>query len=91
MGVSDKQDFFRKLNEHLSNFSYVNGFSPTQADCYVYSFLSSQFPPPQNLLHILRWYKHIQSFKQVEKDKFPKHKDQLLACALLIKLMEVGI
>lgn len=91
MDVSDIQDFFSKLNEHLSNFSYMNGFSPTQADCYVYRILSSQFPPPQNLPHILRWFKHIQSFKQVEKDKFPQHMDHFMACTLLIKSMEVGI
>ncbi|XP_021933923.1 tyrosine--tRNA ligase, cytoplasmic isoform X2 [Zootermopsis nevadensis] len=88
MDVSDIQDFFSKLNEHLSNFSYMNGFSPTQADCYVYRILSSQFPPPQNLPHILRWFKHIQSFKQVEKDKFPQHMDHFMACTLLIKSME---
>jgi glutathione S-transferase len=91
MDVSDTQEFFCKLNEHLSNFSYMNGFSPTQADSHVYRFLSSQFPPPQNLPHILRWYKHIQSFKEVERDKFPKHIDQFTACTLLIKLPEVGI
>jgi glutathione S-transferase len=90
MDISNAQDFLINLNEHLSSLSYISGFLPTQADCYVYRFLSSQCPLPQNLPHILRWYKHIQSFKQVEQDKFPKH-DEFSACTSLIKLMEVGI
>jgi glutathione S-transferase len=91
MDVSDTQEFLNKLNEHLATVSYVDGFLPTQADCCIYKFLSSQFPLPQNLTHILRWYKHIQSFKQVEQEKFPKHAAQIRAHTSFLKLVEVGI
>lgn len=86
--MSDTQEFLSKLNEHLSTFSYVNGFSPTQADSCVYKFLSSQFPLPQNLTHILRWCKHIQSFKQVEQEKFPKPMDHCCAHTSFVRFVE---
>lgn len=88
MDISDTQEFLSKLNEHLATFSYVNGFSPTQADSCVYKFLSSQFPLPQNLIHILRWFKHIQSFKQVEQEKFPKPRDQCCAHTSFVRFVE---
>ncbi|PNF37473.1 Tyrosine--tRNA ligase, cytoplasmic, partial [Cryptotermes secundus] len=88
MDVSVIQNFLSELNEHLSNFSYINGFLPTQADCYIYRLLSSQFPAPQNLPHVLRWYKHIQSFRQVEQDKFPKHLDHYWTPTSFTKLVE---
>lgn len=89
MDVSGIQEFLRQLNEHLANYSYINGFLPTQADSYIYRLLSTQIPTPQNLPYVLRWYKHIQSFKQVEQDKFPKQLDW--TSVSLMKLVEVGI
>jgi hypothetical protein len=91
MDVTDTQEFLSKLNEHLATFSYVNGFSPTQADSCIYKFLSSQFPLAQNLTHILRWCKHIQSFQQVEQEKFPKPMDHCCAHTSFVRFVEVGI
>lgn len=76
-----------RLNLHLSEFSYVNGYLATQEDLKAYDALKS--PPPNNLPHCIRWYNHIQSFGE-ERKGFPQvrqHSYLKPECALHASLM----
>lgn len=48
------------FNVFLSSKSYIQGYTPTQADAAVFKNLL--VPPPDSCPHVLRWYRHIQSF-----------------------------
>merc|ERR1711915_405606 len=58
------------LNKHLEDKSYIEGYTPSQADTVVFAALSG--PPSSELFHALRWYNHILSFD--ERSKFPGQK-----------------
>jgi len=63
------------LNKQLIDFSYLNGhFSPTSVDCKVFNHVQSldlsEFP------NLSRWFRHIQSFAQAERDSFVQIKTQ---------------
>ncbi|KAF9074387.1 hypothetical protein BDP27DRAFT_187240 [Rhodocollybia butyracea] len=49
-----------KLDQHLSTRSYVEGYSPSQADVHVFNALSAA--PSSSLVNVTRWYKHIASY-----------------------------
>lgn len=46
-----------KLNQFLADYSYISGYTASDADRKVYGQLSS--PPGTSLPHALRWYSHI--------------------------------
>jgi len=48
-----------KLEEHLSRRSYVEGYTPSQADVAVFKALSQDLGYP----NVARWYKHIKSYE----------------------------
>jgi len=48
-----------KLEEHLSKRSYVEGYTPSQADVAVFKALSQDLGYP----NVARWYKHIKSYE----------------------------
>jgi len=48
-----------KLEEHLSKRSYVEGYTPSQADVVVFKALSQDLGYP----NVARWYKHIKSYE----------------------------
>ncbi|KAH6912066.1 elongation factor 1 beta/delta chain [Coprinopsis sp. MPI-PUGE-AT-0042] len=50
-----------KLNEHLKTRSYVEGYTPSQADVVVFKAISSA-PDAGSAPNVARWYKHIQSY-----------------------------
>lgn len=62
MGFGDlhKPEGLRALDHFLENKSYVEGFQPSQADVAVYESVAGA--PPPELVHALRWYKHIASY-----------------------------
>ncbi|XP_076006218.1 elongation factor 1-beta [Genypterus blacodes] len=62
------------LNDFLTDRSYVEGFVPSQADVAVLDALSA--PPPAELCHALRWFKHISSYKD-QKNSLPGVKKPL--------------
>ncbi|XP_066965942.1 tryptophan--tRNA ligase, cytoplasmic isoform X1 [Macrobrachium rosenbergii] len=64
------------LNEHFVNNSYVEGFSLSQADQFLYKKFTS--PPSQDLQNLQRWFRHIASFA-VENFDFPRCKSSNLA------------
>ncbi|KAF9784515.1 hypothetical protein BJ322DRAFT_850880 [Thelephora terrestris] len=48
-----------KLEEHLSKRSYVEGYTPSQADVAVFKALSQDLGYP----NVARWYKHVRSYE----------------------------
>jgi len=48
------------LESHLTSRSYVEGYTPSQADVHVYTSLKSA--PSSQYPHSLRWYNHITSY-----------------------------
>ncbi|KAF9450758.1 hypothetical protein P691DRAFT_797728 [Macrolepiota fuliginosa MF-IS2] len=51
----------QKLNEHLASRSYVEGYTPSQADVHVFKAISSD-PDAAKHPHVARWYTHIKSY-----------------------------
>ncbi|GAA5977729.1 hypothetical protein JCM10908_005072 [Rhodotorula pacifica] len=50
------------LEAHLTHVSYVEGYTPSQADVAVFKALPSA-PDAASYPHTARWYKHIQSYE----------------------------
>ncbi|KAG1797088.1 uncharacterized protein HD556DRAFT_272762 [Suillus plorans] len=51
---------FDALEQHLSTRSYIEGYTPSQADVHVYTLLTA--PEPSKYPHSARWYSHIKSY-----------------------------
>ncbi|KAJ7358339.1 hypothetical protein DFH08DRAFT_848275 [Mycena albidolilacea] len=50
-----------KLEQHLATRSYVEGYTPSQADVVVFKAISSA-PSAASNPHVARWYTHIKSY-----------------------------
>ncbi|KAH9922213.1 uncharacterized protein B0H18DRAFT_1018554 [Fomitopsis serialis] len=50
-----------KLNSHLATRSYVEGYTPSQADVHVYKAVTSA-PDASAYPAVARWYNHIKSY-----------------------------
>jgi len=70
MGFGDLQarDGLLLLNNFLADKSYVEGYRPTQGDVVVFEAVKKA--PATDLENALRWYNHIASFSDAEKQKF---------------------
>jgi len=53
------------LNKHLTDRSYIEGFSPSSADVRYFSSLTSS--DVKDKQHVARWWKHIHSFSDTER------------------------
>ncbi|KAI0290020.1 hypothetical protein BC826DRAFT_1028642 [Russula brevipes] len=51
-----------KLEAHLATRSYIEGYTPSQADVYAFKALSG-YPDAAVAPHAARWYRHIQSYE----------------------------
>ncbi|KIJ18314.1 hypothetical protein PAXINDRAFT_167503 [Paxillus involutus ATCC 200175] len=56
------------LENHLATRSYVEGYTPSQADVHVYKLITA--PAPSTYSHTARWYSHITSYS-AEFDTLP--------------------
>ncbi|KIJ60889.1 hypothetical protein HYDPIDRAFT_28828 [Hydnomerulius pinastri MD-312] len=56
------------LEQHLSTRSYVEGYTPSQADVHVYKLITA--PVASTYPHTARWYSHITSYS-AEHDILP--------------------
>ncbi|KAK2857266.1 hypothetical protein Q5P01_006001 [Channa striata] len=76
MGFGDLKSVsgLKVLNEFLSDRSYIEGYVPSQADVAVFEAISG--PPSVDLCHALRWYNHINSYKD-QKNSLPGVKKPL--------------
>ncbi|KAB5595709.1 Elongation factor 1-beta [Ceratobasidium theobromae] len=52
----------KQLNEHLETRSYVEGYTPSQADVGVYNSVGSA-PDKTTYPHAARWYAHITTYQ----------------------------
>ncbi|CCO31043.1 Elongation factor 1-beta Short=EF-1-beta [Rhizoctonia solani AG-1 IB] len=52
----------KQLNEHLATRSYVEGYTPSQADVGVLKSVGSA-PDKATYPHAARWYSHIKSYE----------------------------
>ncbi|KAI0339140.1 hypothetical protein BDW22DRAFT_1415272 [Trametopsis cervina] len=59
---------FAKLEQHLATRSYVEGYTPSQADVAVYKAIASA--PDASFPSVARWYTHIGSYT-AEFDSLP--------------------
>jgi len=77
MGFGDlqTQDGLRLLNTFLADKSYIEGYRPSQGDLVVFEAVKKA--PPADLENALRWYKHIASFNDSEKQKFEGQRQSL--------------
>ncbi|CAE6380541.1 unnamed protein product [Rhizoctonia solani] len=62
----------KQLNEHLATRSYVEGYTPSQADVGVLKSVGST-PDKSTYPHAARWYNHIKSY-EAEWDSLPGDK-----------------
>ncbi|CAF0812617.1 unnamed protein product [Rotaria sp. Silwood1] len=70
MGFGDleSRDGLLLLNTFLADKSYIQGYRPSQGDVVVFEAVKKS--PTADLEHALRWYKHIASFSDGERQKF---------------------
>ncbi|KAF4526355.1 hypothetical protein B566_EDAN014093 [Ephemera danica] len=66
-----------ELNKLLANQSYIQEFSPSQADTLVFDNLSKKRLDFKGLPHLERWYNHIASFKS-ERQHFPTNNPSVM-------------
>jgi len=59
-----------ELNKHLTDRSYIEGFTPSAADTEVFGQLSSN-ADASKAPHVARWWNHINSFSDSERKAFP--------------------
>ncbi|XP_050719903.1 asparagine--tRNA ligase, cytoplasmic-like isoform X2 [Eriocheir sinensis] len=74
-GGTDLNPCLEALDQHLSQYSYIGGHTPSQADAVVHTRLAgsphtSNGPAHPSLPHFMRWYKHMTSFGEGVRD-FP--------------------
>ncbi|KAG7154442.1 Histidine--tRNA ligase, cytoplasmic-like [Homarus americanus] len=61
------------LDAHLSQYSYVGGFQPSQADVAVLTSGCVPPSPPRTLPNVRRWAAHMATFSSVECLAFPPY------------------
>lgn len=61
-----------ELNNTLEQYSYIEGYRPTQADLHVLERLGKTCASLSQYPHLLRWYCHMSSFSQEERKSLPK-------------------
>ena len=61
-----------KLDKYLSDKSYVEDFSPTTADVKVLAKLELLQIRDADFPHLARWRKHLLSYEESERKKFPQ-------------------
>lgn len=71
------------LNAHLSVYSYVGGYRPTQADRAVVASGCVSPCVPATLPNLRRWAAHMSSFTSSERQAFPPHTDGCKVCPVL--------
>uniref|UniRef100_A0AAV2J6U7 Elongation factor 1-beta n=1 Tax=Knipowitschia caucasica TaxID=637954 RepID=A0AAV2J6U7_KNICA len=66
----------KSLNDFLSDKSYIEGFSATQADVTVSQAIPGA--PPISFCHLYRWYKHVKSFGKTKTSLPPSKKQYVI-------------
>ncbi|XP_015517084.1 valine--tRNA ligase isoform X1 [Neodiprion lecontei] len=58
------------LNNFLADYSYINGYTPSQADVKVHETLKCLRIDFSHRPHLLRWFNHIKSYSTHERSSF---------------------
>jgi len=61
----DNTNTLAEFNKYLTDYSYVEGYTPSNEDFSSFDSLSS--PPDNKYQNVSRWYRHIASFSQEER------------------------
>ncbi|RHZ81116.1 hypothetical protein Glove_123g157 [Diversispora epigaea] len=60
----DKDSGLTTLNSYLEGKSYIESYSPSQADVAVFKALNHKVPDHSKYPHAARWYNHIASYSE---------------------------
>ncbi|CAG8544103.1 4028_t:CDS:2, partial [Diversispora eburnea] len=60
----DKDSGLTALNSYLEGKSYIESYSPSQADVAVFKALNHKVPDHSKYPHAARWYNHIASYSE---------------------------
>lgn len=66
------------LDEYLADYSYVDGFTPSQADVKVHKALSNIKSEFKRQPHLRRWFSHLKTFSDRERSEFRVDNAQIL-------------
>ncbi|XP_043252604.1 valine--tRNA ligase isoform X2 [Colletes gigas] len=70
------------LNNYLSDYSYLEGYSPSQTDAKVYQTFVELNVDVTSYPYLHRWYKHVASYSKQEQSVFQAERGKmLLECA----------
>ncbi|CAF0824449.1 unnamed protein product [Didymodactylos carnosus] len=67
-GNLESSEGLNLLNAFLSDKSYIEGYQPSKGDIVVFEAVKKS--PPKDLENAFRWFKHISSFDDNERQKF---------------------
>jgi len=67
-GNLESSEGLNLLNAFLSDKSYIEGYLPSKGDIVVFEAVKKS--PPKELENAFRWFKHICSFDDNERQKF---------------------
>lgn len=59
-------EMLETLNDHLSEFSYIERYQPTISDKVVSKALENVTKDLSSYAHLSRWFSHMQNFKKEE-------------------------
>jgi elongation factor 1-beta len=71
----------KKLDAYLLTRSYITGYAPSQDDVQALAALAGGKLDAKATVHAFRWHKHITSFSEAERAKFPAGKGAVEAVA----------
>ncbi|XP_026668452.1 histidine--tRNA ligase, cytoplasmic isoform X1 [Ceratina calcarata] len=80
---SDVEKQLECINDDLADVSYVCGWTPTTKDAVLFNFCTTFVVDDQlsKWTYLKRWFVNVQSFDQVERDKFPEPKGPVSSLA----------
>lgn len=85
--VSRSAPFLDRLEDHLSQYSYLGGHEPTCVDDAVANRLQQHGLVPNAVMlpAVCRWYAHINSFDQQERSNFSTATSPMSAACQLVR------
>ncbi|MPC40240.1 hypothetical protein E2C01_033796 [Portunus trituberculatus] len=71
------------VDTHLSEYSYIGGHLPTQADRAVLNAVCVPNDRSNTFPNLRRWAAHMESFTRSEMQAFPPHTESCKVCSPL--------
>jgi elongation factor 1-beta len=59
-----------ELNKYLMDKSYLDGYTPSLTDVETFHALKGNIPDENKYVHAFRWYTHINSFSEQERNSW---------------------